>query len=264
MKCQHTLLPRFIFLFAIVQFLAGEMRYCAAEATHYATPGVQVDITSAVPLRGGDKPLFEIEMKYAFDGRNTVWLEGIGDLPAVGAIHYVVQDHTLIFREAKNGKIMATVPFERTDTPQGPDMGNPFPPSIIQGVGWRQDLPTMVLPATAPQVALMLPDILGNKARPQLSFTPCRPDDEGCILSEWVPITSPSEYMQVQIGLMLILSSSPGHPGETKIKVYYVGRQGLLGSKDYSYVLNSSSLSKCASAVRTFRNTISTNFHGSI
>jgi hypothetical protein len=167
---------------------------------------------------------------------------------------------TLIFRDTKKGKTLAAVSFEPTVIAQGPDMGNPFPPSVIQGAGWQQDAPNMVLPVSAAQAALKLPDILGKTASPHLSFTPCRPDDDGCILSEWVPLTSPSENMQVQIGLMLVYSPSPGPTKDkTVLKVFYVGRQALLGGSTFSYSLNTASLDKCATAVRGFRNTLSTN-----
>ena len=193
-----------------------------------------------------------------FEGRDTIWLNGIGDLPAVGTIHYVVQGQTVVFRNAKSGRVLANVHFEPTSISQGPEMGNPFPPSVIQGGGWQQDAPSMILPVSAPQATLRLADILSNRSIPHLSFTPCRPDDDGCILSEWVPLTSPSENMQVQISLMLVYS--PGlTPNKTALKVFYVGRQGLLGGSNFSYTLNSASLNKCASAVRSFRHTISTN-----
>lgn len=247
-----------VLLVLVTGALLGTAAHCFAQAGRYAQPSAQVDIASAVPIPGGDERHFKVDVTYAFNGRNTVWLQGIGDLPAAGTIRYIVQDQTLIFRETKTGVVLASVAFQPTIIAQQPDMGNPFPPSVIQGAGWQQDAPIMVLPVKVSSAALKLPDILENKTSSHLSFTPCRPDDDGCILSEWVQLTSPAENTQVQLGLMLVYSPA-SISGKTTLKIYYVGRQALLGGSTFSYVLNSTSLAKCATAVRGFRTVISAN-----
>jgi hypothetical protein len=145
------------------------------------------------------------------------------------------------FIVTRSGPVLASVPVDPTEYHQSPATGDPFPPPPPAGTNWQQDAP-VVFPIAPPKAALLITNTLQSQAvHEQFLFTPCRPDDEGCILSKWVMITSPAAAIQAQFAVMLTYApASSDREKQTKVQLYYIVRQGYLGGSEWSYTVNNS------------------------
>jgi hypothetical protein len=193
-------------------------------------PRLQVHVLKAIPL---GTSAYEVHLSYAFKVRQSVWLQGVGTISPVGDINYVVRRNKLVFRSSKNGSRLVSVSIEPTAIQQLPEDSNQFP-SVTTGAGvnWKEYGPALQLsiePATAPR--RLFNTFKDNKKN--LSLTPCRPDDEGCLLTPWVRITDPGKTIQGQISIMLTFKAvNPKHQ-TTIVRIFYAERQGFIGSPDW-------------------------------
>jgi hypothetical protein len=198
-------------------------------------------------------------MSYDFPGRSTVWLQGIGSLPPKGNLSYIVQGKRVVFRTAKGSTLLASLGVIPTYVAQLPEAGSLFPPPTTYGNTWVHDLPNLEMPLTVPQATSFVMDLLGKPGNPQrFSFTPCRPDDEGCILSQWTTITNPGEHIQAQFSVMLTYAQDKSKgKGVTVVKVFYIGRQAYQGGSEWSSSLNDHIRSLLLDRVTNMRTSLS-------
>ena len=227
------------FGFACVAILFS-LRQSFAQANHFSGPHEKVDVSSIVPIQGTDSQ-FVIHMAYSFDDYTNVWLQGFGTVANNGNVSYALNGKNVIFRQSRSGPVLASVPVDPTEYHQSPATGDPFPPPPPAGTNWQQDAP-VVFPIAPPKAALLITNTLQSQAvHEQFLFTPCRPDDEGCILSKWVMITSPAAAIQAQFAVMLTYApASSDREKQTKVQLYYIVRQGYLGGSEWSYTVNNS------------------------
>ncbi|HEY2168982.1 MAG TPA: hypothetical protein VGJ30_05110 [Candidatus Angelobacter sp.] len=84
-------------------------------------------------------PVRLVEYQYAFDGRSSIYIRGIGDVPAKGNLAYFVAESDIEFRESPQGKIVATIPlhdemvFGGPSTVRFPNDAD-FPHSVREGM----------------------------------------------------------------------------------------------------------------------------------
>lgn len=111
MHCRSFFIVVVCFLFTI--------RFAAAQGdtgTSSAAPNTaKVDLTSVVKvLLAKDAPGFSIAYDYNFPQRSSVYLKGLGMVPASGSFRYLTTDTNVEFRDAPGGAILASVPLQET------------------------------------------------------------------------------------------------------------------------------------------------------
>lgn len=232
--------------------LIGCPLHCRGQSHPPSSMVGQIDLLSAKQLSGSSAVHFEVTISYDFPGRQTVWLQGIGSLPSKGRLSYDVRGRRIEFRTAKGGVLLGYRTI--TSYSQTPETGSLYPPTTQFG---GPQLPVLVLPLALPQATAFVMNLLGNEGEPfRLSFTACRPDDDGCIVSQWTTITNPTEHMQAQISVMLTYAADRSNRGATVIKVFYVGRQAYRGGSEWSSSLNDSVRSSLEDRVAILRKRI--------
>src|SRR5262249_25895385 len=75
----------------------------------------EVNVTSVVEKSTLEsKVVYEITYSYEFRGRNTVYVRGLGTIPAKGNFSYLTSDLQLEFLESATGPVLAAVQLEET------------------------------------------------------------------------------------------------------------------------------------------------------
>ena len=103
-----------------------------------ATTGV--DVTSAVKVFvAKDTPGLLVAYRYDFRGRQTVYIKGIGTVPARGEFEYLTRESTLEVRDAPGGTVLATVPLKETVIVAAKPPLNFVPPDSAFPSAFRED-----------------------------------------------------------------------------------------------------------------------------
>lgn len=79
----------------------------------------EVRVTRVVGFSTGEAAAMSVDFDYEFVGRETVYVKGIGLVPASGSLKYLTLDGRLEFRESAGGAVLATVPLSETVVLQG-------------------------------------------------------------------------------------------------------------------------------------------------
>ncbi len=75
----------------------------------------EVDIRSAVKVFvGTDTPALRVVYRYDFRDRQTVYINGLGMVPAHGEFEYLTREPSLQVRDAPGGALLAEVPLKET------------------------------------------------------------------------------------------------------------------------------------------------------
>ena len=247
---------RFIFILGTCCTI-GHADYAPAQTNHSVTPDARVDVNSATSLGDPESHDLLIDASYAFKNREEVWLEGIGLVPSAGKLSFVIQKGQLQFRTAKDGSELALLQVVPTNVHQMPSPGDLFPQPTASG--WKEDLPAIHLPMNLAHAGLFIPTSLHSPpAKQNMMVTPCRPDDEGCVVGQWVTITGNAEPIQAQIAVMLIYSAGPGHTKDTPVKMLYVARQAYRGSAVWNTSLDGHVIGLVSDSLMKIRQELST------
>jgi hypothetical protein len=210
----------------------------APEVNHFKSSTANVDASSVKQIVG--TLYVTVELSWSFANRTSVWLEGIGTVPAVGQLKYSTATTMAHFKSAKGGAELAMVPLSAAGSIQGPPGGAPFPPTI--GNLWTLDATPIQGGVALPAGVLSLAKELGSDTPPDLkglNMTPCRPDDEGCIVSEWTRISAPGANIQVDLSLMItyvpvtVTKNGKRQQGE-QVKLFYTARQAFLTGSQFT------------------------------
>jgi hypothetical protein len=189
-------------------------------------PGASVTISSALPRGTAEEPVFELKLSYGFDKRSTVWLQGVGAVPASGELRYTLRGASVVFTEDKGGPTLASVLVAPTEIRQTPPQGNPY---ASTAAGWLLDGARIVAPVPIERAWNFLEQSLRDTYGVYVAPTPCRPDDSGCLLTQWTTITRPSDWTQAQMAVMIVYADDASK--QSSLKVYYIARQAPVGDK---------------------------------
>jgi hypothetical protein len=111
-------------------------------------PNYSVKVTKVIERTTPEnRVVYQISYDYEFKGRTTVYVKGIGVVPAKGQFSYMTSEAQLEFRESMTGPVITTVQLEETIRTQGSD-STEFPeeskfPNFFRSGTWTQ-------PATFP------------------------------------------------------------------------------------------------------------------
>jgi hypothetical protein len=87
----------------------------ASPATKSTSSPAKVDIKNCVRVFvATDRPAYSVSYDYAFPGRTSVLVSGLGEVPASGSFHYLTQGQQLEFRDASSGAVLLQVPLAET------------------------------------------------------------------------------------------------------------------------------------------------------
>ena len=122
----------------------------ATAATNAQTVSAQSDVKlgNAVEVPTTDGTLYKVAFEYAFRDRDTVYIDGVGTVPARGRLGYLTSGNSIRFLDSFGGKPLRVVPIvdpiqmmgsEATDLPKE----TAFPEGYRQGT-WISDRPFAV------------------------------------------------------------------------------------------------------------------------
>jgi hypothetical protein len=110
-----------------------------------------VDIRSAVKVFvATETPALRVAYRYDFRDRQTVYINGLGVVPAHGEFEYLTREPSLQVRDAPNGALLAQVPLKETIiVASRPPLNRvpvekDFPPNF-RSVAWNSSLPLQAL-----------------------------------------------------------------------------------------------------------------------
>ncbi len=121
--------------------------FAAAAATNGQTVSGQNDakLSSAVEVPTTDGTVYKVSFEYAFRDRNTVYIDGVGTVPAHGRLGYLTSGNSIRFLDSFGGKPLYIIPIvdpvqmmgsEATDLPKE----TAFPEGYRQGT-WISEKP---------------------------------------------------------------------------------------------------------------------------
>jgi hypothetical protein len=107
---------------AAVPERAAAVPVSAASANKARGTNYNVDVQSVIAKNTSqNKVVYAIRYTYEFKGRNAVYVNGIGTVPAKGKFSYLTSVQHLEFRESATGTAIVTVPLEETTITMGSD-----------------------------------------------------------------------------------------------------------------------------------------------
>lgn len=250
-KSHRSFYPICLLFLAFCSGPADRVR-AQGEANHYASSGARVDVLEAIPV-SGNPSLSRIHLQYCFEGFTTVWLQDVGTVAPSGDLHYAVRRDVILFRASKGGQQLASVPLKATKVEQlPPESGREFPPVTDNG-SWARAGSDLISSASIGAIKQALFDGLWAQ---KITVMSCRLEDEGCLLSHWIRITPPTENRQVDIGLMVILTTEDP-PGQRKtVSLRYLSREGYRGDPIWSDSVSESGKNQAMAWVQQRRETI--------
>jgi len=86
----------------------------AQERTGGANPARVLVRTVVKVLLSPDVPGYAIAYEYDFPNRQSVYIKGVGTVPAHGVFRFVTADKELEFRDGPAGRVLKTVPLQET------------------------------------------------------------------------------------------------------------------------------------------------------
>lgn len=212
--------------------------------------GVSLTFERAIPRGGEKRPRYDLRFTYRFEKRSTVWLQGVGVVPASGNLELTLQGDKLVFQARRRGGVLASIPVKPTEVQQTPPTGSPYA-STAPGEKWLQDGAAIVAPIPPEQSWNLLAEKLQETYGKYVGPTPCRPDDGGCLLTQWTTLTAPNDILQVQMAVMIVFANAGG---KASFKIYYQGRQALIGEKQsWDSTLDEKSRSQVGAKVAVLR-----------
>jgi len=199
---------------------------CFGEVNKFTSPGSDVTVVVADPHGSTRNPVFDVKISYKFDAMRSVWLQGVGKLPASGEVSYVLRGSWLAFFDKKNGNRLASVKVAAIGVKQSPALGDPYP-STAQGWSAVHPLSVAIDEVGAWDSFKKTLDTVYSR---EMGSTPCRPDDDGCLLTQWTSITAPADLMQMQMAVMMTYRESTTQGGHAlSVKIFYMLRQAPIG-----------------------------------
>src|ERR1035437_5708449 len=102
----------------------------------------QVEVKQAVkvPLGTADQPVYLLDFKYAFPGKEKVKLENFGEVSGEGQLRYYTKDLNIQFRDSANGGIIQTMSVSPTGTLAGSGSIGQMPPGVTDfGAVWGEE-----------------------------------------------------------------------------------------------------------------------------
>jgi hypothetical protein len=227
----------------------------------FSAPGVDVTANSVVRIGTTEPALMEIDLAYSFAGKDSVWLQGIGQVPATGTFHYCINSRQIVFRTAKKGKEIARVPLSQTGFHAAPPDGEPFPSTASTESSWLPDGAPLSLNKALPKGTIALINgFRDNAPAPGVLAIPCRIDDEGCIVTHWSSITSPTANVKVELSVMVIYTAP--NPESMAVKTLFLCRDAFQASSTWNYKLSESSMSVCRTGLINYRNILNKSLAG--
>lgn len=226
-------------LFTILALIAGIISPLGPHVKADPDATSPVKIRKAVARGTAAAPIFDVEVSYHFDGKSTVWLQGIGEVPGSGEIAFTVRTSRVIFLDHKAGHELSSTLVNETEVHQTPPNSEPYPSSTI-AAGWSADGQALVSPISVTKAWTYLDKTLQNVYGIPMGSTPCRPDDHGCLLTQWMSITPATAWTQAQVAIMITYDgvATPRGPG-TSVKVYHLLRQAPIGEgKTWDYTID--------------------------
>jgi hypothetical protein len=194
--------------------------------------GARVNVVKAVPRGTTERPIIDLRLSYAFPQRSNVWLQGIGTVPASGELSYTLRLADVVFAESEKGKILASVPVKPTEIQQTPALGDPYASTSLDA-GWLLDGEPITAAIETKGAWNFIERSLRDVYNGYTGPTPCRPDDQGCLLTQWTSITKPMEWLQGEMAVMVTYAKLSNKPPTTSLKVYYLLRQAPIGQKGH-------------------------------
>lgn len=248
-----------IFLLGVV-LGAGRAALCQVD-NHFSAPGIDVTVNSVVRVGTANPALMEVNLAYSFADKDSVWLEGIGQVPATGTLHYCISSPQLVFRTAKRGNELARIPLHQTGFHAAPPDGEPFPSTAFTDSSWLQDGAPLLLDKALPNgTNALINGFRDNAPAPGVLAIPCRMDDEGCIVTHWSSITAPTANVKVQLSLMVIYTAP--NPKSMAVKTLFLCRDAFQASSTWNYKLSENSMSVCRTGLTKYRNILNTSLAG--
>jgi hypothetical protein len=185
-----------------------------------------VDVKRVLSYGTDLNPLFEITLTYSFDNRKTIWIRGLGTVPATAELSYFLAAKELEFREGPKGTHLVTVPltptfFPAASGPQFPgisDFHNPGPKRTSNKS--LDDVTTAILAA------------LKDFANIPPKSCPI-PFEDNCLLTAWVTVSTVPKPLEGQVAVMITfipLESATKAGAKTRITVALEERESLIGS----------------------------------
>jgi hypothetical protein len=185
----------------------------------------------AVPLpTNAATPVTAVNVTYNFPNRDEVWLDGVGTLPPTGELHYVLRTKQMTFRDQRSGKVLQMLDVTPTTIHMGGTLAL-FPDTTTVDK-WIKFSVQLTLNKPTRELPRILFELAADPNTPvQLSLSPCRPDDDGCLVSQWERITSRAAPIQVDFSMMITYKAAgTAENPVTTATIYYTARQGYLGA----------------------------------
>ncbi len=98
-----------------------------------------------------NKVVYQISYSYEFKGRSSIYVKGLGTVPAKGQFSYMASEPRLEFKKSATGQVIAVVQLEETFRSQGSD-STEFPEESRFPTFFRSN--TWTPPATFPLAAV--------------------------------------------------------------------------------------------------------------
>ncbi|HYK37789.1 hypothetical protein [Alloacidobacterium sp.] len=183
-----------------------------------------VKIVSAIQRGTNTHPIFDIRLSYAFESRETVWLEGIGVVPGSGDIQYTLRARQVVFLDKRKGQLLSFVPVRPTEVHQTPVLDDPYP-SCVQLKGWQRygdPKNPIMAPVAAKGAWSFMENALGQTfEHHDLNPTVCSPRDGGSLVTQWTQIVQPENWIEGQIAVLVFYGSGTSTPALTSLEIYY-------------------------------------------
>jgi hypothetical protein len=161
---------------ALEALIAAALALPAFAAQHHPA----VDVTSAVKvLVARDTPALLVAYRYDFRGRQTVYIKGLGVVPARGEFEYITQEPRVHVRTAPDGAVLADVPLKETVIVAAKPPLNAIPGEAEFPPGFRSD----TWPSAVP-----LRDRLNSALRKHFSYLPRDEDSLNYTVTTFTPL----------------------------------------------------------------------------
>jgi hypothetical protein len=215
---------------AALGVMLGTASTCCAQqpavpANSARGPHFAVDVKRALSYGSDANPLYELTIAYSFDDEKTLWIRGLGTVPAKAELVYFSSAKEVEFRETPKGPHLVSVPIRATFFPAA--SGPQFPSvSDFHNPGAKQTSHKPLADVTTTLLAALTD--FGNG--PPRS---CPLFEDNCLLTAWTSLPLAGRYLQGQVAVMItfipVESTAPGGP-KTQIIVAPEERETLIGS----------------------------------
>lgn len=193
----------------------------SAHSSHF-----KVEVTRVVSYGSDVLPLFEVTLTYSFDSQQTVWLKGLGVLPAKATLSYFATTKELEFRDSPRGGSLVAIPLRSTFFPA---IAGPIFPAISD---FHNPGPKRVSVKSLEEITKAVLDALGAVANLPPKSCPA-PWEDNCLITAWITLPNVSKPLEGQVAIMItfVPKETRGKAGpQTTITLALEERQTLVGS----------------------------------